>query len=872
MITKTLSLGLLTLGGLAIAPSAWANLPESEAEHLAGSVDPMPQSVTPFTPKDLLSNASPLVPAALTVDSRIAQAEAAEPAAIKDVQVSLTPAGLNIVLVSDQPLSAGASRVEGNALITEIPSATLNLADEAAAEQFSPAEGIALVQVSSLPEGGVRVAITGTNAPPEAETVANAQSLVFTVTPAAAAGIEPSAPIRILATGEQDSEDYYVPRASTATRTETPILEIPQSVQVIPRAVIEDQQAIRLDEALRNLSGVVSGGRDLGRGTSFSIRGFQDVPVLRNGFRQFGAGNTFPETANLEQIEVLRGPASVLFGEIRPGGVINLVTKRPLSEPFYNVQLQAGNQGLLRPSIDVSGPLTDDERLLYRLNAVYQTGGDFQAADTDVSRFFISPVLAYAISDHTDLTLELEYLNDQRPPAFGIPARGEGIADIPFDQISNEPDDVAEEEYFNIGYDLEHRFSDRWSLRNGFRYARQDGLLNVAFPFELDEDTSILTRFWAVQPESSESFTLQTNLTGEFMTGSIGHTLLLGVDLNRTDSDFNTDIRLDPSTPLPLDIFNPVYGQFPRPASEDLPILVDQTNKTNRLGIFAQDQIDLLDNLVLLAGLRFDVVDQTITTKPTEFDPSRSEVSQNESALTPRIGLVYQPVPDVSLYASYSQVFAPSVEETTTVEGDPLGFEDGEGFELGVKTELLQGDLSGGLTYFNITRRNIATEDPDNPFFFIATGEQHSQGVELDMTGEILPGWNVLASYAFIDAEITEDDNFDAGNRLPSAPKHSANLWTTYEIQSGDLRGLGFGLGFNFVGVRAGDLANSFELDDYFLVNAAVSYQKDNWRAALNFRNLFDVDYIADTSSPVRVRGNDPGAPFTVIGSISVTF
>ena len=185
---------------------------------------------------------------------------------------------------------------------------------------------------------------------------------------------------------------------------------------------------------------------------------------------------------------------------------------------------------------------------------------------------------------------------------------------------------------------------------------------------------------------------------------------------------------------------------------------------------------------------------------------------------------------------------------------------------------LLDGNLAAGLSYFNITRQNVATDDPDNPFFFIATGEQRSQGVEVDVSGELLPGWNVLASYAYIDAEISEDSTFETGNSLPSAPTNSANLWTTYQVQSGPAEGLNFGLGFNFVGERAGDLANSFTLDDYLLVNAAVGYARDDWQAALNFRNLFDVSYIADTSSPVRVRGNDPGEPFTVVGTVSVTF
>ena len=179
--------------------------------------------------------------------------------------------------------------------------------------------------------------------------------------------------------------------------------------------------------------------------------------------------------------------------------------------------------------------------------------------------------------------------------------------------------------------------------------------------------------------------------------------------------------------------------------------------------------------------------------------------------------------------------------------------------------------LFATLAYFNITKQNVASEDPDDPFSVVATGEQESQGIELDVSGEISPGWKVIASYAYIDAEVTEDNVIEVGNRLFNAPEHSASLWTTYEIQQGNLQGLGFGVGFNFVGERQGDLENSFKLDSHFLTNAAVFYERNNWRAALNFRNLFDVDYIAGTSS-IRERGNDRGEPFTVLGSISVEF
>jgi iron complex outermembrane receptor protein len=224
-------------------------------------------------------------------------------------------------------------------------------------------------------------------------------------------------------TGEQ--EGYSVPNASTATRTDTPLRDIPQSIQVVPQEVIEDQQLTRLDEALRNVSGVTYRGDVQGRGEEFTIRGFDNVPILRDGFRRYGSFESFPEVANLERIEVLKGPASILYGEIQPGGLINLVSKKPLAEPSYEAELQVGNWGFVRPRIDISELLTDDGRLRYRLNALYSTGESFRGFDQEDKRFFIAPVVSWKISDRTDLTVSLEYTDDKRPVDLGLPAVGD---------------------------------------------------------------------------------------------------------------------------------------------------------------------------------------------------------------------------------------------------------------------------------------------------------------------------------------------------------------------------------------------------------------------------------------------------------------
>ena len=374
-------------------------------------------------------------------------------------------------------------------------------------------------------------------------------------------------------------------------------------------------------------------------------------------------------------------------------------------------------------------------------------------------------------------------------------------------------------------------------------------------------------RFWATQPQEGESYSLQTSAEGEFVTGKIEHEVLLGLDLNLTEDNFNEQTRLDiENPPLELDLFNPVYGTSPRPDFDALPFIENRERETRRLGIFAQDRISFGDRFFLLAGLRYDTVKQIVTD-----NLESTEIEDTNSNVTPRVGVVYKPIKPISLYASYSQSFAPNTEDTNS-EGEPLEPEEGEGFEVGVKSEFLNGKLFTTLAYFNIDKENVASADPDDPFASVATGKQSSQGIELDVAGEITPGWNIIASYAYIDGEVSEDNNDEiVGNRLNNSPDNSASLWTTYQLQQGNLEGLGFGLGFNFVGEREGDLDNSFTLDSYFLTNAALFYDRNQWRVGLNFKNLFDVDYIAGASEP-RERGNDRGEPFTVIGSFSYEF
>ncbi len=845
---------------------------------------------------------------AIAVPALVAQPVLAQQVQVSAVEVKPTDRGLEVVLTTpDGKVPQVFTSSYRNTLVANILNAQLALPQAKVFRQVNPAPGIAVVSVTPQGANSIRVTVIGSSDVPTAKVVTSKGALVFSLTapadttaqkpsptpetpsqpaqptnpdtqPSPETPIEPTAPadeaaqpeagedeeIEIVVTGEQE-EGYSVPNASTATRTDTPLRDIPQSIQVIPQQVLEDQQVVELNEALRNVSGVTFSGTSYGFTYNFNIRGFENAPTLRDGFRQF-ENTGVPETTNLERVEVLKGPASILYGEIQPGGVINLVTKKPLSQPFYEAEVQIGNYGFFRPRIDISGPLDSEEKVLYRLNAAYQSADSFLNYDTEIQRYFVAPTLTWKISDRTDLTVALEYTDDERPTEFGLFAVGDRIVDIPYDRIIGQPDDKAESNQFRVGYDLEHRFNDNWTLRNAFRYIYSDFLLEGYYAGSFDETTGILGREYATSTQTARDYSLQTNIVGKFATGSIGHTLLFGVDLSRNDRD--NDDRFDFSF-SPLDIFDPDYEVTVRPDRDDVPSFGAQETRTDRLGIYLQDQIALADNLKLLAGLRYDTVDQEQTTEASDFG-SAAETERNNDALTPRVGIVYQPIQELSLFTSYSRSFTPNTD--TTVSGEFLEPERGEGWEIGAKAELLGGRLFVTLSYFDITKQNVATSDPNFFGFSIASGKQKSQGFEFDMSGEILPGWNIIAAYAYTDAEVREDnDTTLVGNRLFNVPKHSASLWTTYEIQTGSLQGLGFGVGFNYVGEREGDLDNSFRVDSYFLTNAAIFYRRNNWRFALNLKNIFDVDYIEAVENS-RFFSNSPGDPFTVIGSVSVEF
>ncbi|MGM3306414.1 TonB-dependent siderophore receptor [Anabaena sp. WFMT] len=803
---------------------------------------------------------------------------------ITGVKSQTTDKGIEVILETNQSDQLQlTNKSEGNSYIIDIPNSQLRLPSGNTFRQEKPNVGISEITVTNLDANTIRITVTGETGAPQVELFDDDAGLVFGVVPSVTntptpqteptppepqpssetQPEEPSAqsdePIELVVTGEQNR--YRVPNASTGTRTDTLIRDIPQTIQVVPEEVIRDQRVTRLRDALLNVGGVIQDGGFGGGIDQLGIRGFFGGGILVDGFKDGRGG--IRETANVERIEVLKGPASVLYGGVEPGGVINLVTKQPLRDPYYNAEFSVGSFSTFRPSIDISGPINSDKTLLYRLNSVYESSEGFRDFNQNIQRFFISPTLKWEIGQATNVTFQFDYLNDERPFDRGFLAFGNGILDIPLKRILGEPDDVRKVEEIGFSYRLEHNFNDNWKIRNAFRYQSSDDFDYRAEPVSFNETTGILSRNFRSNDDYGETYTLQTDVVGKFTTGSINHTLLFGVDLAR-DTSGGTQKRLPGGLTPSIDVFNPVYNAIPRPGLEALTNVVrNNQNTSDSLGIFLQDQIALADNLKFLVGGRLDIVDQ----KSRNF-LNDSESSQYDTAITPRLGIVYQPIQPISLYASYSQSFQPNFG--TRVDGSVLEPERGTQYEVGVKSEFLDGRLAATLAAYNITKLNIATTDPANPDFSIPIGKQRNQGLEFNVAGQIQPGWNVIASYSYIDAEITESNDGLAGNQPPNVPFNTASLWTTYQLQRGSLQGLGFGLGLFYVGDRQGDTDNTYIIPSYLRTDAAIYYQRDNWRAGINIQNLLNEKYFQGANfGRVTI---EPGAPLTVIGSFSVTF
>ncbi|MEH2455993.1 TonB-dependent siderophore receptor [Nostoc sp.] len=816
---------------------------------------------------------------------QVSQGGATQIVPVSAVKANPTAKGVEVILQTSlgEKLQL-VNRSSGNNFIADIPNAQLRLAngDAFIFRSARPVAGITEITVTNFDANTIRVTVIGEASVPTVELFDSPdEGLILSIASAASSTSQgqqtpkkpeanqperetppsqPSAasdePIELVVTGEQDG--YRVPETSTATRTDTPLRDIPQSIQVVPKQVIEDQGITRISDAARNVSGVSVGTGYSGAVDDLTIRGFLNSNILRNGFK---SQNSFIYGANVEQVEVLKGPASVLYGQFEPGGIVNYVTKQPLAEPYYAGEFTAGSYSFYRSSIDISGPLTPDKNLLYRLNVAYENSGSFRDfGNGDV--IDISPIISYKIDDATNISLEYEYTKVNRAFDRGF-LPNSVFLNLPISRNLGESSDSIDIENNRFALTLDHRFNQNLRLRSslsGQFIETNDTHIN---PLELAADGRTLLRNYSTgfSPSENEDLSLQTDLIGEFKTGSVQHQLLFGVEFTRSISNYS----LDQGSISSLNIFEPVYG-YETPSRDNFTRANKSDSTTNTAAIYLQDQVTLLPNLKLLVGGRYDFLNFDNTFISDTINGSSPEKSSfYDTAFSPRVGIVYQPIKPISLYASYSRSFVPN--DQLAANGESLPPTKGTQYEVGIKADLSR-QISLTLAAYEITKTNVPTVDPNNLDFSVAIGEVKSRGIELDLAGEITPGWKVIASGFLNDAFVSEDNDPSVkGSRLVNAPYHGASLWTTYQFQRGGLQGLGFGAGLFFVGDRITNQDDPFTIPSYVRTDATIFYKRDGWGAALNFKNLFDVKYYETNGYYVF-----PQAPFTVQGTISFSF
>jgi len=667
-------------------------------------------------------------------------------------------------------------------------------------------------------------------------------------------------------TGEADYETaqgpvqgYHATRSASATRTDTSIHETPQSISVVSRAVVEDIGATRLQDALDYAGGVGRANNFGGQGlTTFTVRGFTTGEFYRNGFPINRGYPNMPDANTIERLEVLRGPATMLYGRGDPGGTFNVVTKQPLAERTVTLGSQLNDQGMKRGTLDASGPLDEEGRLAYRLNVVGE-GGDTFRDHVETERYGVTPVLTWQASDDTKVIFEGDFMRNNHPLDRGLtrfanqkgtPSRDTFWGDKDVGKLHND-NSMAQLRF-------EHLLNDNWTLGGGFQWL--DGTLqgNAIEANSLAADGHTLNRNFNYRKLEWTDKDTQLNLTGHFSTGGFDHTLLTGVEFE--DYDYKSIIQRS-SAAYTSDIFNPVYGK-PRPALTSTPTHDKENLKT--YAAFVQDQVALTERLKVLAGARFERFEHQYETYVK--DGQSWEASDN--AVTPRVGVTYDLTDTLAVYADAARSFKPN----TGASRDGAGFEPekGKSYEMGIKWEGLDRQLSVDAAIYQIDKKNVLTTDPEDANYKVAAGQVRSRGFDLNVAGNLTPEWRVIGGYAYVDAEVTKDNTIRVGSPLANIPRNSFSLLNVYEFQDGRLKGLGLGAGAKYVDERAGQTSNTaFSMDAYTVVDLLGYYKvNDKVRLNLDVKNLFNRDFEEGAFGNFYAY---PGAPRTVQVGIAYT-
>ena len=710
---------------------------------------------------------------------------------------------------------------------------------------------------------------------------------------------------------------YDFDQASSATGFIADVDDLPRSVQVLPEQLILDQNASNLTDVLVNAPGVTRSHGFGGATTQVAIRGFVNNHLFVDGNPVSPQFNI--DVVNLERVEVVQGPASILHGQVSPGGVINLITKRPQAVAAHSIQAEVDQQGKQRLVLDTTGPLNDS--LNYRLVVSAEESETFREVSTpegdvenQVQRYSVSPSFSYQPNERNRFTLRFSQSEQRLPIDRGTVAvqGADGvfrIADIPEERSLATEFDQRDSRDRLIQFDFEHEFANGWSNRfklgrfeksfDDFQ-ARPAAGLN-ALPTRPEEILALInTR--GVQENglllrtadsnldvTEEDFFISNSLIGDFDLWTVSNTLYFGINYYQRDLESADGFALQdasaiiaPGVFVPqltvIDIFADQQAVFSLPEQTTL----SRSEVVNKeLGISFQNLAYLTDRLNLLLGLRYDEFEQEredqifmpnlpgqtlVFSRPPS--PQVSQINSKNDNISGQVGLIYDVTDEVSIFSSYSESFLPNYPELTAgglSSTEALAPEEAAQVEIGVKASLLQDKLRLNASLYKIKRENVLTFIGLVPRL---NGEVETQGFELSSSMQFTPGLNVLASYTYLDSEIIEDDDAglsNEGNRPFSIPDNKARLWGSYEFQQGDLVGLGLALGAEYVSERFGDDANTFSLPSYTLLDTAAWYYLpvaggNKLRLQAGIKNLTDKRYFPanGSNSAFRINVGDP--------------
>lgn len=649
----------------------------------------------------------------------------------------------------------------------------------------------------------------------------------------------------------QHDPSYNPPTATSATKVEAPLRDIPQTVNVVPQSLLRDQVAQSMQDALKAVPGIGMSHGD-GQRDQVTIRGFSAIAdQFVDGLRDDAL--YFRDLSNIEQIEVLKGPASVLYGRGSSGGLINRITKKPGAN-LSEVGLTLGRWNQRRGEFDLARA-PQDGVVSYHLTGAVERADSYRNQQFLDRKALAASVLIKPSAD-TSVLLQADYLKDSRLTDFGIPAyQGRPVSVAPgiYYGAANARDvDVSRAEVASVGATLNRRISDSLSLRNAFRYYDYSLNRNNTLVGSVNEKAMTASLKRGNVQRDENGFFNQTELTQKLELAGMKHQLLYGVEFGRQSKDLLSYSRTNVAT---VSLLNPVLPT--------LLLLIDGKPSADNHSVFKvasvylQDLVAITPEWKALAGLRYDRFQQDTH----ERQPGKPDLGHTDTAWSPRVGLVYQPSSVWSYYASWSKSFQPSGETFALAANNAqMAPEKTTSQEVGVKWERPDGKASATASLFKLERTNIKSVDPTTNTV-VPLGVQRTNGLELTFAGEVAPTWQVWAGYAFLDGEMTTSPAVDAGQPVQGkqptlTPRHSANLWFTKALGYG----FGLGAGLNYVGARFANPANTVTLPGYTTVDAMTYYRMGAWDVQLKLNNLLDRRYIVagHGSSP---NLNLPGAP-----------